>query len=308
MATTKVLAPERSQRASSTGASRQRVATFSVAGLLRSIGAGGVVFYASCTLVTLAILGPVIVVIGASFKQPAQLFTVPPVIFPTHPTLSNYQTLFSSTDFGRQIINSVVIGLLVSLVAVFVGSCAGYAIARIRFRLRSVIRIGALVWYMFPAMLVIIPLYLEFNKVGLTNNDLGVAVAFLTFTIPFCMWMLTAFFHQLPKDIEDAAHIDGCTRFGAFWRIALPLAKPALAASFMAAFMMTWGDYLFSITLISNNQQMTVGAGLNSLVGEQGLAYGQLLAGTVLIFMVPIVILAMGRKWFMRGLVNGAVK
>ncbi|MHB1782019.1 MAG: carbohydrate ABC transporter permease [Acidimicrobiales bacterium] len=257
---------------------------------------------------TALVLGPVIIVIGASFKQPAQLFTVPPVIFPLHPTLSNYATLFSSTDFGTQIINSVVIGISVSLVAVMVGACAGYAIARIRFRLRALIRIGALVWYMFPAMLVIIPLYLEFNKVGLTNNDLGVAIAFLSFTIPFCMWMLTAFFHQLPKDIEDAAHIDGCTRFGAFWRIALPLAKPALGASFMAAFMMTWGDYLFSITLISNNQQMTVGAGLNSLVGEQGLAYGQLLAGTVLIFVVPIAILAVGRKWLMRGLVNGAVK
>jgi multiple sugar transport system permease protein len=249
-----------------------------------------------------------IIVLGASLKQPAQLFTVPPSIFPAHPTLGNYRTLFHQTGFGRNVVNSLVLGIVVSLVAVLIGSCAGYAIARISFRLRTVIRVGALVWYMFPAMLIIIPLYLEFNKAGLVNDDLGVGVAFLTFTIPFAMWMLTAFFAQLPKEIEDAAMVDGCNRLSTFIRIVLPLAKPALAASFMAAFMMTWGDYLFSITLISNNKLMTVGAGLNSLVGEQGLAYGQLLAGTVVIITVPIAILAVGRKWFMRGLVNGAVK
>lgn len=265
-------------------------------------------YYTICVLVTLVVLAPVVLVVGSSFKSSTALFAVPPSIFPSSPTLASYRALFDSTPFLRNIVNSVVIGLVVSGVAVLVGTAAGYVIAREKFRGRAVIRIGSLVWYMFPPMLIMIPLYLEFSHVGLVNNDLGVSVAFLTFTIPFSVWMMTAFFQQVPYELDEAAWLDGATKFETLWRVALPVARTGMAACFVTAFMMTWGDYLFSITLLSGGSTYTVGAGLNSLIGTVGIAYSQLLAGTVIVLVVPIGILAVGRKWFTRGLVSGAVK
>jgi multiple sugar transport system permease protein len=265
-------------------------------------------YYVICVLVTMVVLAPVVLVVGSSFKSSTALFAVPPSIFPSSPTLASYRALFDTTPFLRNIANSVVIGVVVSAVAVIIGTAAGYVIAREKFRGRSVIRIGSLVWYMFPPMLIMIPLYLEFAHVGLVNNDLGVSLAFLTFTIPFSVWMMTAFFQQVPYELDEAAWLDGATKFGTLWRVALPVARTGMAACFVTAFMMTWGDYLFSITLLSSGSTYTVGAGLNSLIGTVGIAYGQLLAGTVIVLIVPIGILAVGRKWFTRGLVSGAVK
>jgi len=272
------------------------------------VGVSGAGYYAVCLVATILLLGPVVIVVGASFKSSKALFASPPAIFPLKPTVASYHALFSSTPFLRNVVNSVIIGVLVSAVAVCIGALAGYAIARQRFRGRSVLRISALIWYMFPPMLIMIPLYLEFDRLHLVNTDAGVGLAFLTFTIPFAIWMLTAFFQQLPAELDEAARLDGCSRFGAFLRVALPLARPALVAAFVAAFMMTWGDYLFSVTLLSSGDRLTVGAGLNSLLGSVGLAYGQLLAGTVIVLAVPVMILAVGRRWFTRGLVQGALK
>jgi multiple sugar transport system permease protein len=271
--------------------------------LLRTVG-----YYTICVLVTLVLLAPVVLVVGGSFKSADALFAVPPSVFPSSPTLASYRALFDTTPFLRNIVNSVVIGIVVSAVAVAIGTAAGYALARERFRGRTLIRLGSLVWYMFPAMLIMIPLYLEFSHVNLVNNDLGVAVAFLTFTIPFSVWLMTAFFQQVPPELDEAAWLDGATKLGALRRIALPVARPGIAACFVTAFMMTWGDYLFSVTLLSSGNSYTVGAGLNSLIGTVGIAYGQLLAGTVIVLVVPIAILAVGRKWFTRGLVSGALK
>ncbi len=271
--------------------------------LVRSVG-----YYTLCTLVTLVVLSPVILVVGSSFKSSHSLFAVPPSVFPSSPTLASYQALFDTTPFLRNIVNSLVVGIVVSAVAVLVGTAGGYAIAREKFRGRAIIRIGSLVWYMFPPMLIMIPLYLEFSQVGLVNNDLGVGVAFLTFTIPFSVWMMTAFFQQVPYELDEAAWLDGASKWVTLWRIALPIARPGMAACFVTAFMMTWGDYLFSVTLLSSGSTYTVGAGLNSLIGTVGIAYGQLLAGTVIVLVVPIGILAIGRKWFTRGLVSGALK
>lgn len=271
--------------------------------LARSIG-----YYAVCVVVTVLILSPVLLVLGSSFKSGTSLFAVPPSIFPSSPTLASYRDLFDSTPFLRNIVNSIVIGVIVSAVAVLIGTGAGYAIAREKFAGRSVVRVGALVWYMFPPMLIMIPLYLEFSHVGLVNNDPGVGAAFLTFTIPFSVWMMTAFFQQVPAELDEAARLDGATKWATLWRIALPIAKPGIAACFVTAFMMTWGDYLFSVTLLSSGSTYTVGAGLNSLIGTVGIAYGQLLAGTVIVLVVPLAILIVGRKWFVRGLVAGALK
>jgi multiple sugar transport system permease protein len=267
-----------------------------------------VVYYATCTLVTLLLLAPVVLVVGASFKSSTALFSVPPSVFPASPTLASYRALFDSTPFLRNVVNSVVIGLVVSAVAVAAGTAAGYAIAREKFRGRSLIRVGSLVWYMFPPMLILIPLYVEFAGLHLVNNDLGVGLAFLTFTIPFAVWMMTAFFQQVPHELDEAAWLDGASKVGALWRVALPVARPGIAACFVTAFMMSWGDYLFSVTLLSSGSTYTVGAGLNSLIGTVGIAYGQLLAGTVIVLVVPLAILALGRRWFTRGLVSGALK
>jgi ABC-type glycerol-3-phosphate transport system permease component len=271
--------------------------------MVRSAG-----YYTLCMLVTLVVLSPVILVVGSSFKSSHSLFAVPPAVFPSSPTLASYQALFDTTPFLRNIVNSLVVGIVVSAVAVLVGTAGGYAIAREKFRGRAIIRIGSLVWYMFPPMLIMIPLYLEFSQVGLVNNDLGVGVAFLTFTIPFSVWMMTAFFQQVPYELDEAAWLDGASKWATLWRIALPIARPGMAACFVTAFMMTWGDYLYSVTLLSSGSTYTVGAGLNSLIGTVGIAYGQLLAGTVIVLVVPIGILAVGRKWFTRGLVSGALK
>ena len=265
-------------------------------------------YYAVCTIITLLLLSPVVLVIGSSLKTSSALFSADPSVFPSSPTLASYSALFDTTPFLRNIVNSIVIGVIVAAASAGVGSAGGYAITRERFPGRQVVRVASLVWYMFPPMLVLIPLYLEFARVDLVNNDVGVGVAFLTFTIPFSLWMMTAFFQGVPSELDEAARLDGATKFGVFWRIALPIARPGIAACFVTAFMMTWGDYLFSVTLLSSGSSYTVGAGLNSIIGSVGLAYGELLAGTVIVLIVPVGILLMGRRWFTRGLVAGALK
>jgi multiple sugar transport system permease protein len=265
-------------------------------------------WYVAMGVVALLILGPVIVVGLDAFKSQAELGQIPPTLFPKHWLFSNFSDLFTYTGFRRMLINSLIVSLGTVALSVSAGSLAAYALARLEFRGRGLALRSVLVTYMFPSVLIVVPLYLEMNSLGLINSLLGLTLAFTSVALPFSTWLLTAFFKGIPREIEEAAATDGCGTLGTFWRIALPLATPAIAATAVATFMLAWGEYLFSITLVDRNQKMTAVAGLNSLIGDVGVNYGLLFAGTVVVLVVPVVLFVTFQRWLIAGMMGGAVK
>jgi ABC-type glycerol-3-phosphate transport system permease component len=174
-----------------------------------------------------------------------------------------------------------------------VATLAGYSLARLRYRGKELIGAAILATYMFPGVLLLIPIFVLMAKAGLVNTYTGLIISSITFSLPFCIWMLRAYFMTLPEDLEDAARIDGCTRLGALWRIVFPLSAPGIAATSVFAFMNAWGNYMFALLLLSTESKKTLPPAIGTFITRETISWHLLMAGgmistiPVLIFFLP---------------------
>ena len=233
--------------------------------------------------------------------------------FPAKISLSNlsldaYFGVWRDTNFPMLIKNSLIVSTLTVIVSLSLGTLAGYALSRSKFRGRQGVLLVYLAIRLVPGVLLLIPLYLFMNKLGLLDSFIGLTLAYTTFTLPATIWLMKGFFDSLPPDLENAARIDGCSRMGAMWRISIPLVLPGLAATGTLTAITAWNDVLFAMLLTSSDRTRTWPVGLREMIGEFQLPW-EALTATSILSLLPVVIgfALVGRK-MVAGITAGSLK
>jgi len=231
-------------------------------------------------------------------------------LFPPNPTLKNYQSVFENPDFTAALRNSAVVALSTTVLALTVGSFCAYALARLRLRGKFVILAIVLTISTFPQIAIAAPLFKLWSDIGLFNTWLGLIIPYLTFALPLSVYILVSFFKEIPKDLEEAALVDGATHFEAFRKVVVPLAAPGLATAGILTFIGAWNEFLLAVTLTSSSKARTVPAAIAFFTGatEHEVAYGSIAAASVVISVLLILLVLLFQKRIVAGLTAGAVK
>ncbi|CAN7482462.1 carbohydrate ABC transporter permease [Bosea sp. LjRoot9] len=258
-------------------------------------------------LIVLFALGPYGWMILTSLKPQAELSTWPLTYWPREPTLQHYSDLIARTNFAGSLGNSLIIAIGASLLGLGVSIPAAYAFSRFRFRGRQGLLTGFLVINMFPVVLLIIPLFLMMRRLGLIDSFLGVILGHSTFSIPFAIWMLTSYFNAIPRDLDEAAMIDGASRLQTIRLIILPLLMPGVVTAGIYIFITSWNEYLFAM-MLSGQAVRTVTVALQLFIGEFTIQWGLLTAGGTLIALPVTFLFLLVQRRLVGGLTAGAVK
>src|SRR3954449_10243564 len=230
--------------------------------------------------------------------------------YPPDPTLKNYQSIFQNGDFTRALLNSAVISVATTVLALVVGSFCAYALALLRFRGKFPILALVLSITTFPAIAIAAPLFRLWSDIGISNRCTGLIIPTLTFALPLTIYILVSFFKEIPKDLEEAALVDGATHFQAFRKIVVPLAAPGMVTAGLLAFIYAWNEFLFSITLTSTPDRRPVSAAIAFFTGTRPfqVTLGTIRAATVTISVPLIILVLLFQKRIVAGLTAGAVK
>jgi multiple sugar transport system permease protein len=253
-------------------------------------------------------LVPVAWIVSLSLKKPADL--TDGKFFPRSVSLENYRSIFDSSQFTSALRNSIGIALLSTLIAVVLAMFAAYAIVRLEFAGKAVLLAGALAIAMFPPISVIGPLFNMWRSLGLYDTWAGLIIPYMTFTLPLAIWTLSAFFREIPWDLDKAARVDGATPFQAFRKVIAPLAAPGVFTSAILVFIFAWNDFLFAITLTSTERARTVPAALAFFSGDSQFEQptGSIAAAAVVVTIPIIIMVLVFQRRIVAGLTSGAVK
>jgi multiple sugar transport system permease protein len=253
---------------------------------------------------------PIYWTVVTSLKLNKNAFDIPPELVPMHPTLSSYGSqLTDRSGFLTYFINSVITATGTTVLTIIVAVLAGYAFSRFRFFGRRWLLVAILTTQMFPATLIVVGIYVTFRELGLLDSYLGLVLAFSSFALPFSIWMIDGFFRTVPRELEDAAMIDGSTRLGALWRVIVPLTAPGVVAVGVFAFLNSWNNLLFALSLTSSQGMRTIPPGfLLTYVGEFQYYWSDAMAGSVIVTVPMVVLFLFLQRYLVQGISAGAVK
>ena len=262
----------------------------------------------ACALLGLFLLFPFYYALVSSLRDSADLFQV--AYWPDAPTLANYVAVMTEQPFGRNILNSVAVSATVVVLSLSLAVFAAFSLARVRFRGRKLLLYTILGVSMFPQVAVLSGLFEIIRLFGLYNNLLSLIFSYMIFTLPFTVWVLTAFMRALPEEIEEAAIMDGAKPFTIVTRIFLPLMGPALVTTGLLAFIAAWNEFLFALTFTLTNTQRTVPVAIALITGasEHELPWGNIMAASVIVTVPLIVLVLIFQRRLVAGLTAGAVK
>ena len=266
--------------------------------------------YLILSVALIAALAPVYWMLTISFKSEVDQFAVPPRWFQFNPTLEHYHDAFVSRSFIDYLITSAIVSVVSTICALILGTLAAYSLARFRlpYNLDQKVSLWILSTRMFPAIVTAIPLFLMMRDLRLLNTRASLIIVYTAFNLPFVVWMMRGFFAELPRDLEEAALVDGDSRLGALVRVVLPLVAPGLAATAVFCLIVSWNEFLFALVLTQTDAAMTLPVGIAGRVTQYEIKWGVMsAAGTVA--MLPILVFALAvQRYLVRGLSLGAVK
>ena len=251
---------------------------------------------------------PVYWMVSSAFKTGINLRRVDPQWFPSPFTMDSFTRALDQPRFVSSLLNSLMVVTATALLALAIGFLAALALARMKFSGRTMLIILVITIQMVPIEGLIIPMYLMLNNAGMTDSLVGLTLAYLSFVLPFTVWMLRGFIAAVPKDLEEAAMVDGCTRGQAFRKIILPLAAPGLVATTVFAVIQAWNEYLFAYVLIKQNSKQTVTVWLDTFITTKGVDWGALMAASTLVALPIVILFAVIQRRVATGLTAGAVK
>jgi multiple sugar transport system permease protein len=243
-----------------------------------------------------------------SFKTEDQMRSLVSMFWPSPFALENYVQLVTKTDFLSWFGNSAIVAISSTLAATAIGTLGAYALARLKFMGRAFMSSAVLITYLVPPSILFIPLYAQIRTFGLSDSLAGLIAAYPSFTVPFVTWLLMGYFESIPIELEEAAMIDGSTRFGAFRRIVLPLSAPGVLAAALYAFTQAWNEFLYALVFITNVKLRTLPVGLSSFITGDVYGWGYLMAGAVLTTLPVIAVYIYLQKYMVEGLTAGSVK
>jgi len=266
------------------------------------------VAYTFLGLLLLLVLFPFYWMTVTSFKTEDQMRSLVSMFWPSPFVVENYTQLLTKTDFAIWFRNSAFVAVSSTLVATAIGTLGAYALARLRFLGRAFLSSATLITYLVPPSILFIPLYAQMRNLGLANSLAGLIAAYPSFTVPFVTWLLMGYFESIPEELEEAAMIDGATRFGAFYRIVLPLSAPGVLAAGLYAFTQAWNEFLYALVFITDGRLRTLPVGLASFITGDVYGWGYLMAGAVLTTLPVIAAYIYLQKYMVEGLTAGGVK
>ena len=259
-------------------------------------------------LVFLVMIFPVYWMVATAFKPGSDIFANTPVWFPTHPTLSNFSAAIDRPHFWTSVKNSLIVVVAVVTISLVLAFLAALALAKFRFYGRKAFIVLIIGVQMVPLNALIIPIYLVLAKANQVDKLSGLIVTYLTFVLPFTVWTLRGFLLGVPRELEEAAQVDGSTRFGAFVRILLPLIGPGLVATSIFAFIQAWNEYLMASVLVHSAGNQTLTLWLAGFITDRGTAWGPLMAGATLTALPVVLFFVAIQRRIAFGLTAGAVR
>jgi multiple sugar transport system permease protein len=264
--------------------------------------------WAAMTLLVVFVLGPLYWVTASAFKGRSEILRSSPSIVPQKPTLENFDQLLSSTDYTTYLTNSMVIALSTAAVTSVVAFAGAYGLYRLQVPYGNKIAGLVLLAYMIPGTLLLVPIYQIFARLGIVDTQLALVLVNVAFAAPFCTWLLRGFLQSIPRELDEAAAMDGCGPFRTMVSIVLPLMAPGVTTIAVYAFVYSWTEFVFSSQLVVSDNLKTLPIGLSAIMGQYTVNWGLLMAGTVFTMIPAIIPFLFVGKYFIGGLTAGAVK
>ena len=262
----------------------------------------------SLSIIFIIFFFPFFWIISSAFKSPQEIIQKKSTIIPRSFTFEHFEKILFSSDFLIYLKNSLIVSFFSMFIAVILSIFAAYGLHKLKFYGNKLVERSLLVTYAFPGVILLIPMYLMLGKMGLLNSYFALILINVTFSTPFAVWMLKAFFKTIPYDIEEAAMIDGASKMTILFKIIFPLALPGIASVSIFCFIISWTEYMFASIMISGDDLKTLPVGLASIVGQYQIDWGFLLAGATLASLPVIILFIFVGKYFVSGLTDGAVK
>jgi multiple sugar transport system permease protein len=273
-----------------------------------------VFIHTAAVVVSLIFLLPVAWLVIASISPSIDLLKIPLSFIPHHITFERYHQIFTShgdtifANFRSSLVNSAIVASATVAISITVGVFGAYAFARLRFRGARATLLLFLSTYMVPPIALVIPLYLIMVKLHLLNTRVGLIIVYCSFATPFVLWIMGNYFQTIPRELEDAARVDGCSRIGALFRVILPLARPGLLSTMLFAFLIAWDEFLYALIFTSTTAAKTIPVAIAEFTGRYTTDFGLQAAGGILAALPPVLIAVVFQRYIVGGLASGAVK
>jgi len=266
------------------------------------------VLYGALAVLVLMATFPFYWMLLTSFKTGRAVFDTTQVLLARNMTLKNYVDLFHTTDILRWVWTTAALAAVSTIIALIIGILAAYSITDFQYRGRKYISLAVFLSYVIPQAMLFIPLFLLLNGLKLVSTFAGLVLAYQTFCVPFCTWLLLGYFRTLPKELKDAALIDGCTPFGVLWRIILPLAAPGVATAAIFSFTQCWNEFLYAASLAQSGTIKTISLGISGFLVSDIYIWGQMMAAAVISTLPMLLLFIFLQRYVVQGLTMGAVK
>lgn len=267
-----------------------------------------VLTYVFLTVMVIVSIFPIVWMIDSSLKGTSEIYSSPPTFTIHKVTLENYVRVLFDSGIPRAFLNSVIVSVTATLTTLTLGCLAGYGFSRYRFKGRKMLYVGLLYGQMMPAVVLIIPVYLVFSKIGLIDSYFSLILPDVAITVPLATLMLKSFFDGVPVELEDAARIDGATKLGILWKIIIPIAKPRLVSVAIYTFLSTWEEFIFALNLTNSSSIRTLPIAINMFKGEFIIDWGAIMSSGAVISLPVILLFVLCNKAFVKGLSEGGVK
>jgi multiple sugar transport system permease protein len=264
--------------------------------------------YAILLLASAVVLIPTLWMVSTAFKSNEEVMISPPVWIPNNPTIESFIRIWRDYPFADYFLNSVYIVVASTIISLVFSALAGYGASRFKFPGKGAFLTFLLVTQMFPSIMLLIPFYKVLKTFGLIDTHEGLIVVYISFAIPFCTWMMLGFFQGIPKELDEAAMIDGCSQIRTFFQIILPLSLPGLAATAIYSFLMGWNEYMFAFVLMTTESMKTLPVGIGQLNGYYKIAWNDMMAASIISSLPLIILFLFMQKYFISSLTAGAVK
>lgn len=275
--------------------------------------------YVAVFLVFLCTVLPIFWMFVCSISKTKYLISMDSPILPLEITFERYESIFAvrTTELGVKTAgevfriatkNSLIVAVLTTAISLAVGTLAAYAFARLRFKKKDALLSFSLFAQMLPAIALIIPMFFIFKKLEMNDRLITLVLVYISFVLPYVIWVLNGYFKTIPKDLEDAARIDGCSRLRAFVQVVVPISGPGFVAVGVLAFLMSWDEFMYSLLLITSQTNKTIPVAISEFSSQFGVDYGMMMTGGCIATVIPLALALIFQKWISMGLTSGAVK